>query len=190
MDGSSLDKKTDELLYKKYLKDADHSAFEVLLRRYREPLTLFLYGILNNIEDAEDIMLDAYAVAAMGKSSFAGKSSFKTWLYAIGRNLALKSVRKKHFFFMPINEEVTEIPGDNGIPDMELLQSEDKQILYKALEKINPDYRQILHLIYFENMSNDEAAKVLKKNKKQVYNLVARGKQSLKETLEALGYER
>lgn len=73
---------------------------------------------------------------------------------------------------------------------MELLKSEDNKILYEALNKIHLDYRQVLHLTYFEEMDNDEVAKVLGKNKKQVYNLVARGKQALKETMESLGYER
>ena len=73
---------------------------------------------------------------------------------------------------------------------MELLKTEENRILYEALNKIHPDYRQVLHLIYFEEMDNDEVAKVLGKNKKQIYNLAARGKQALKETMHFLGYER
>lgn len=181
---------TDEALYRSYLEKADNDAFKLLLERHREPLALFLNGMLHNIEDAEDVMLDAYAVAASGTTKFKGESSFKTWLYAIARNLALKHLRKKHFFFIPLNEETAEIPEENSSPDMELLKSEDNKILYEALNKIHPDYRQVLHLTYFEEMDNDEVAKVLGKNKKQVYNLVARGKQALKETMQSLGYER
>ncbi|MBQ5933988.1 MAG: hypothetical protein IJL55_09815 [Lachnospiraceae bacterium] len=81
---------TDEALYRSYLEKADNDAFKLLLERYREPLALFLNGMLHNIEDAEDVMLDAYAVAASGTTKFKGESSFKTWLYAIARNLALK----------------------------------------------------------------------------------------------------
>jgi RNA polymerase sigma-70 factor (ECF subfamily) len=62
-------------------------------------------------------------------------------------------------------------------------------LLYKALEGINPEYRQALHLTYFEGMSNDEVALVMNKSKKQVYNLVARGKQACREELQKLGYE-
>lgn len=185
-----MEEKTDEALYRIYLEKADNKAFKILLERHREPLALFLYGMLHNMEDAEDVMLDAYAVAASGTTKFKEKSSFKTWLYAIARNLALKHLRKKHFFFIPLNEETAEIPEENSSPDMELLKTEENRILYEALNKIHPDYRQVLHLIYFEEMDNDEVAKVLGKNKKQIYNLAARGKQALKETMQSLGYER
>ena len=90
-----MEEKTDEALYRIYLEKADNEAFKILLERHREPLALFLYGMLHNMEDAEDVMLDAYAVAASGTTKFKEKSSFKTWLYAIARNLALKHLRKK-----------------------------------------------------------------------------------------------
>lgn len=53
---------------------------------------------------------------------------------------------------------------------------------------INPEYREVLHLLYFEDMSYDEAAAVLKKNNKQIKNLVYRAKKSLKIALEKEGF--
>lgn len=185
------DLEPDELIYARYLKTSDNADLKKLLSRHRSDLTFFIYGFVNNIEDAEDIMLDAFAVAASGTARFSGKSSFKTWLFGIGRNLALKHLRKKRFLFFSLNEEIAgkdEIAAEQGMPDIELLNDERNRMLYRALESINPEYRQVLHLTYFEDMTNDEVAGVMKKGKKQVYNLISRGKQAMKEALEKLGY--
>ncbi len=59
--------------------------------------------------------------------------------------------------------------------------------MYRALEELQPDYKQVLYLIYFEEMTIDEAGMIMKKSKKQTYNLVHRGKQALKEKLKNMG---
>ncbi|MCR5324492.1 MAG: hypothetical protein K6E85_14635 [Lachnospiraceae bacterium] len=89
------DREPDEIIYSRYLKTSDNKDLKELLVRYRTELTFFIYGFVRNMEDAEEIMMDAFAAAASGTARFSGKSSFKTWLYAIGRNLAMKQLRKK-----------------------------------------------------------------------------------------------
>lgn len=181
-----MERETDEILYERHRRTGSNEDLRELLARYREELCLFLYGLVRNMEDAEELMLDAYAVASSGTARFDRRSSFKTWLFGIGRNLALKRLRKQRFSFSELNEEMT---SDQGTPELELLQNERNRMLYKALGSIPDDYRQALHLTYFENMSSDEVAAVLDKNKKQVYNLIARGKQAMKEALLKMGYE-
>ena len=179
---------SDEKLYRRYLEKGDSDDLRVLLERYNESLTLFLYGFVHNMEDAEELMMDAFAVAASGTSRFNGKSSFKTWLYAIGRNLALKHLRKHHVQSVPLNEQTTGMDPDTGQePDLGILKKEENARLYRALKQLNPDYRQALFLIYFEDMDHEEAARVMNKNKKQIYNLVTRGRAALKDILEKTG---
>ena len=69
------------------------------------------------------------------------------------------------------------------------MKSERDKLLYEALEKLPPDYREALFLTFFENMSNDEVASIMKKTKKQVYNLIERGKKELKNKLSDTGYD-
>ncbi len=67
-----------------------------------------------------------------------------------------------------MNEEIAENSApetDHGMPDVELLNDERNRMLYEALGSINPEYRQVLHLTYFEDMTNDEVARVMKKSK-------------------------
>lgn len=178
-------KETDEILYRRYLTDGDNDAFRLLLERYREPLTLFLSGYVHNFHDAEELMLNAFAVTASGTSRFRGKSSFKTWLYAIARNLAADHMRKSRLQ----TDELSENEADSAPADYEVLREEQNRQLYTALGNISEDYKQTLFLIYFEQLSVEEAAIVMKKNRKQMYNLVSRGKEALRKELERTGFE-
>ena len=181
---------SDEKLYMRFLKEGDSDDLRVLLERYNESLTLFIYGYVHDLEEAEELMLDAFAVAASGTSRFSGRSSFKTWLFAIGRNLAMKELRKHRIRTSELYENSAASGADPGQdPDLNILRKERNANLYRALSQLNPEYRQALYLIYFEEMDHDEASRVMGKTKKQFYNLVTRGKASLKSILERMGEE-
>lgn len=179
-------RETDEILYRRFLKEGQEQDLRVLLERYREGLTLFLFGYVHSMEDAEELMMDAFATAISGTARFSGKSSFKTWLFAIGRNQALNHLRKHRFRTQPLEEETLRAPDQT---DFALLQQEEYRELYRAMEKLNPDYRQVLYLLYFEELTHEEAAVIMKKSRKQIYNLSFRGRQALKETLERMGFD-
>lgn len=180
---------TDEAIFGRFQRTSKSEDLKILLERHREELIFFLYGMVKNMEDAEDIMIDTYATIASGTAKYSAKSSFKTWLYGIARNIAHNAMRKNRVLFISFDDEKnSEIEAEDGIPDITLLKEERNRVLYEALNSINPEYRQILHLLYFENMELDDIALILKKNKKQVYNLSTRGRQALKEKMESLGY--
>ena len=176
---------TDELLYRRFLSERSEDALRTLLQRHREGLTLFLYGYLRNREDAEELMMDAFAEVAAGRTLFAGKSSFKTWLFSIGCHLALRELRRRKYA-LPLDEDRT---GEAPSPEAELLTAERDRQLYAALERLNPDYRQALYLFYFEGMKPEDAARVMGKTRKQIYNLGERGRKALREELERAGFD-
>ena len=64
-----------------------------------------------------------------------------------------------------------------------VLSDERKRIVHNAIEKLSDDMRVVIHLIYFEEMTYDEAAKVMKKNRKQIDNLLYRAKKELRTIL-------
>jgi RNA polymerase sigma-70 factor (ECF subfamily) len=176
-------RESDEELYRVYLAEGSEDALRELLLRHRESLTLFLFGYVRNMDDAEELMLDAFAAAAARTSAYAGRSSFRTWLFGIGRHLALRQL--KHRREIPQPE-----PGENGeSPELELMRSERNRQLYAAMERLHPDYRQALYLLFFEDMEVGEAARVMGKTKKQVYNLTERGKKALRAELERMGFD-
>ncbi len=174
---------TDEALYRIYLSEGDEDALRELLVRHRESLTLFLFGYVHDMGDAEELMLDAFAVAAARISTWSERSSFRTWLFGIGRHLAMRRLKRRRE--LPQRES-----GEGGeSPELELLRSERHRQLYAALERLNPEYRQALYLVFFEDMSSEEAARIMGKNRKQIYNLTERGKKALRAELERMGFE-
>jgi RNA polymerase sigma factor (sigma-70 family) len=178
---------SDEILYQR-CADGDDDALSSLLERHGESLALFIYGIVGSMEDAEDLMLDAFAQISADRGRFQRRSSFRTYLFAIGRNLACKSIRKKHPVFTPLEEE-TVSAGEAGDPDARLIKLEENQRLYQGLAGIPFEYALALYLIFFESMSYAETARVMRKTEKQVANLACRGKNALKEILEKDGYQ-
>lgn len=178
---------TDEQLYLRFFTDGDENAFRILLERYEDSLTFFILGLVKSMEDAEELMMDSFAVIASGtaKYQYQEGSSFKTWLFAVGRNHARMFLRKKRFSFVSLDEN-TDLSTDS--PETELLAEGSNRQLYEGLSRIKADYRQVLHLTYFEDMKPEEVAQVMKKSIKQVYNLLSRGKKALREELERMGY--
>ena len=154
---------TDEEIYRRYLAQGSENDLRALLLRHREGLTLFSAGIVGNLDDAEEVMLDAFAVVASGTSY----------------------LRKRRFFPEPIPDQ-----ADESLPssDFGILREERNRTLYEALGRLAPEYRQVLFLTFFEEMDTEEVARIMRKTPKQVYNLTYRGKQALKETLERMGF--
>ena len=175
---------SDEALYEQYLKHGDNDALRCLLERHREGLTLFLFGYVRNAAEAEELMLDAFAEIAVGPTVFSGKSSFKTWLFSVGKHLALKQLRRKRQIGLQELPDASEAVQ----PELRLLQKEQNRQLYLALEQIAAEYRQVLELQYMENMSPAEIAQVMGKRAGQIYNLIKRGKQALRSALERMGF--
>jgi len=138
---------TDELIYRRFLAEHNEEDFRVLLERHREGLVLFLYGYVHSMEDAEDLMLDAFAEAAAG-AHFSGKSTFRTWLFAIGKKLALRHLRRHRFVsgYQTLPDETAQQP------ELDILREERSRQLYQALSRLKEEYRQVLILLYFEEM--------------------------------------
>ncbi len=177
----------DELVYRRFLKERGENDLRLLLERHKESLMLFLLGYVHSMEDAEELMMDAFAVVASGTSAFSERSSFRTWLFGIARNQARMLLRKKRGFSASLDEEGHTQEADT--PELALLRQEKNRELYLALEALPEDYRQALYLLYFEDMDAEEAAHVMGKTKKQIYNLTQRGKNALREVLERMGFD-
>lgn len=176
---------SDESLYFRYL-DGQEDALRLLLERRRESLVLFLFAMVGNMEDAEDLMMDAFAVLLSKKRKFEGRSSFKTWLFAIGRNLARSHLRKKHLPMISPEELETLLSQESA--ELSLLRAERQRQLYAALYRLKAEYRDALFMTCFEGLSHQETGRVMGKTEKQVTDLVYRGKAALKTELEKEGF--
>jgi len=176
-----------EELYRRF-RSGDEDAFDELVGLYRESLTLYINSFVKDMYEAEELMIDVFA-RLDEERGYQGKSSLKTYLFAIARNLALRHVkkrgRKEH---VPIEELINELSGGDSSPETDYLRGERGEQLRGAIQKLKPEYGEVLRLLYFESMSYTEAAGAMHKTVKQIDNLTYNAKVSLKAMLEGEGF--
>ena len=177
-----------ESSYRRFLNGDDES-LTLIIKDYKDGLILYLNNYVNNIYIAEDLMQETFFKIAVKKPKFKEKSSFKAWLYTIGRNLAIDYLRHNAKASVSSITIMENYMADEANLENIYIQNERKIIVHKALTAIKPEYRQVLWLAYFENFSNEEVAQVMNKSKRQIENLLYRAKQSLKSTLNKEGLE-
>ncbi len=174
--------------YRRFLSGDDEAIVEII-RDYKDGLIFYLNGYVDDIYIAEELVEDTFFRIVTKKPKFSGKSSFKTWLYAIGRNVALDSLRERNKLADLSVEDCEKRKREERHLEKEYLEQERKIILHSAIRKLQPEYRRVLHLKYFENFSNSEIAIILKKSTHQTENLIHRARKSLKSELDRAGFE-
>jgi len=165
----------------------DKEGMVELIRDYKDGLTLYLNSFVNNISIAEELMEDTFVKLVVKKPKYQEKSSFKTWLYTVGRNVALDFLRKSSKDPSLSIDEMYNV-ADNEDVESDYIKTEQNITLHRAMQKLNPEYKQVLYLVYFENFDNAEAAEVMHKNRRQIENLIYRAKKALKSELEREGF--
>lgn len=175
-----------ESSYRRFLA-GDNEGLHEIICEYRAPLILYLNSLVQNIHTAEELAEDAFVELAAKRPKFSGKSSFKTWLYSIARNIAAKQFRKSsRITVIPL--EAQEHLADEEDLESNFIKTERDRVIHQSLHRLKSEYRQVLYLIFFEDLTNDEAAVIMKKSKRQIENLLYNGKKALRSELERSGY--
>ena len=173
--------------YRRFLEGDDDGIVQII-KDHKDGLMFYLNSFVQNIHLAEDLTEDTFVKLIARRPRFSGKSTFKTWLYSIGRNVALDHLRKNAKLPTVSAEEATALIADEADVARNYLRTAQKLQVHEALKRLNKDYRQVLVLIYFEDFQNEQVASVMGKSKKQIENLVYRAKLSLKSELEKEGF--
>ena len=175
----------DHELYSLFLT-GDNSSYDQLMIRYGDSLTFYLNGYLHNWQDAEDLMIEAFARIMVKRPSLR-TTNFKAYLYKTARNLATRFHEKKSRARIFSLEELQNDPEGSMLTERILVDEERKEALHLCLERIEPELKEAIWLVYFENMSYADAASVLGVNTKRIDHLLTRGKVHLKKELEKEG---
>ena len=181
---------SDDELYRQYLA-GDGAAGDELMVRYSDILISYLDGFLHNPQDAEDLMLECFAVILVDKPKIA-EGHFKAYLFKVARNKAnhLWKLRFRRQEFS-LNDELAEVLPDNAVsPEEGAVKNETGSVLRQCLNRIAPQYREALWLFYFCGMSYAEAAKVMKCSTKRIEDLLRNGKARLRLEMEKEGITR
>ena len=165
--------------YRRFL-DGDESAFDEIMKELFDNLVFFIDRYVHDIHAAEDIAIDAFSDLVVNKHRYNFKVTLKTYLFMLGRSRALNYIKhRKVINFVELTEADNISDEQETLEDI-ILEDERKRVVNNALNSLPDDMRVVVHLIYFEDLSYDEAAKVMKKNRKQVDNLLYRAKKELR----------
>ena len=173
-------------IYARFL-GGDEDAFVELVEAYKDGLIGFLEKLVGDVEVAQDLAIDAFVVVMTPHKPYLGKAAFQTWLYAIGKKLAFKYLRKHARQAYYSLEDFADETGVSS-PEDAMLDDADKAQVQTAIRGLPADYRCALYLLFFENMSYADVGVVMRKTDGQVRGLVYRAKQVLKATLESEGF--
>lgn len=165
--------------------DGDSDSFRDVVSEYGNRLIYFIFNYIKNITAAEDLMEDVFVELIVRKKKFNTEPEFRAYIFKTARNKALNYIKKESKYSSVELDEET--PDEKESLDKMVFDEERELILASCLDDLRPEYRDALYLVYFENLSYEQTAKILKKNKKQVDNLVYRAKLAMRNELESRG---
>lgn len=176
-----------ESSYRRFLA-GDDSGFVEIIRDYKDGLIFYLNGFVDSIAVAEDLTEDTFVKIVTKKPRFTCRSSFKTWLYTIGRNVAIDYCRRHaNRHEVPLEENTAHLAQEDDLL-YAYIRKEQAVAVHSAMRKLKPAYRQVLWLTYFESFSNRETAAIMRKSTHSVETLLYRARKALKTILDKEGF--
>ena len=142
----------------------DRQAFGQLVRRHQKRLFRFVYGLLGDFDQAEDVVQEAFVKAYGALGSFEAGRDFYPWLSTIARNLAFNLMARegRKESLDQIHERGFDPPSGDLGPLEQLIIGESQQRFYTALKALPEQYRTVFVLRHFEEMSYEDISAQLK----------------------------
>ncbi|MFN7982982.1 MAG: sigma-70 family RNA polymerase sigma factor [Vicinamibacterales bacterium] len=151
----------------------DRDAFEHLVERHQAAVYRFLRTIVRDPSSCEDALQETFLAVWRSASAFRGESSPRSWLLTIARNAAMRQHRRRAG--EPQSSDIA--PLDDGVslldlglaagwgspidPEAAAIRGEQRALIVRALDALEPEDRRVLVLRDLEQMTGDEAAGVL-----------------------------
>lgn len=170
----------------------DQVAFAELVELYQEKLYHMAYRMLNNRQEAEDVVQDTFLRVYNNLERYDDTMKFSTWIYRIATNLCIDRLRKRKPIYS-LDAESSEyegldgysmIPSDNRTPESELLLSETQRIIHQAIDTLPPKYKTVMILRYIHELSLQEVGDILDMPVTTIKTRVHRGREFLRKKLE------
>ncbi len=186
----SLAELTDEELILEFQNNNTVRAFEILVERFKNPLTNFVFRFLGDYEACTDVVQETFIKVYRYKDSYNSVAKFSTWIYTIAGNLARTEYQKrKRRSFFSINafgedkNENFDIPDESYRPDVMTDSGIKDEIIQKALQKVSPVYREVVILRDVQEMSYEEIAEITGITVGTVKSRINRGRAQLQKLL-------
>ena len=181
------------------VKAGDEQSFELLLQRFRSPLVNFLYRMVRNREQAEDLAQEVFLRVYRARLDYVPSAKFTTWLFRIATNLALNSMRDTRHQRAEISldapvsfdaEDGDERPMDvaEKHPNIEqhLVEESRRKMIRRAIDKLPEKQRAAVLLHKYQDLDYGEIAKILECSESALKSLLFRAYETLRVELAPL----
>jgi RNA polymerase sigma factor (sigma-70 family) len=151
--------------------EGDQQSYAKLMSRYKDSIYFLLLKMVHNEDDANDLTIEAFGKAFSNLAKYTPDFAFSTWLYKIALNNCIDFIRKKKIETLSIHDPLENERGESyqmdvksTNPDPEELYVKDQRskIVRDVIDKINPKYRMLIELRFFEELSYEEIAEKTK----------------------------
>jgi RNA polymerase sigma-70 factor (ECF subfamily) len=151
---------TDEGLIRQ-IAAGDRDAMRLLYHKHSAPVFRYVARMVRNEALADDLISEVFMDVWQQAGRFEGRSSVSTWLIGIARYKALSALRKPRHGSLDDDDIAESLVDDADDPEV-LKQKQDKSgVLRKCLALLSREHREIVDLVYYHEMSIDEAAAVI-----------------------------
>jgi RNA polymerase sigma-70 factor (ECF subfamily) len=180
---------SDEELILEFQKNNTEDAFNILVQRYKNPLTNYVFRFLGDYEACADVVQETMIKVYRYKDTYSSVAKFSTWVYTIAGNLARTEYRRQRrrniFSISDYGEEHKpyDLPDESYRPDVATDSGIKDEIIQKALLKVKEAYREAVILRDIQGMSYEEIAEILGVNEGTVKSKINRGRAQLQELL-------
>lgn len=167
------------------LENAEELIDEIM-NKYGQEILQLAFSYVKNKELAEDLTQEIFVKCYKSLHTYGGKAKFRTWLWRIASNHCkdyLKSWYNKNVFttdFQPIYDSI-----HSDSVEKTVIQDEEEGQLATAVMELPVNYREVIYLHYFEEMSIKEISTVIQVNENTIKTRLKRAKELLKQRLEA-----
>lgn len=152
------------------VNENDEQAFAMLMERYRKPVYHMILKMVRNVDDAEDLTIEAFTKAFKNLYKFKKDYTFSTWLFRIATNNSIDFIRKKKLDTMSLNTSYQDESGANMTidvkdknlnPQEEAIKAQKIELIQLFVTKLPAKYQRLVRLRYFKELSYEEIAKEL-----------------------------
>lgn len=176
----------DDLL--KAIAGGDDDAFAILMRRYLVSMVALAYRIVFDREQAREIAQEAFLRVWQNAVRWNpdGSATFLTWLRRVVVNLSIS--RKRRFHAQVSIDLIEELPSGAADGFDHIAESDQRRVVRQALGKLSERQRAAVALYYFDDLSQAQAAEVMKMSQNAFDSLIVRARGNLKKHLVDLGF--
>jgi RNA polymerase sigma-70 factor, ECF subfamily len=179
---------TDEELISEFQINNTVEAYELLVKRYKDPLMNFVYRFVGDKDVSSDVVQDTMIRFYLNKDSYKSFAKFSTWIYTIATNLAKNELkrrkRKKLLSIDNDNDEKEIVIKDRAaLPDIIADGQIKNKIIEKALNKVKEVYREVVVLRDIQDLSYEEIAEITGLSIGTVKSRINRGRTQLQKLL-------